>query len=84
MRMITVRVDEEVERALEYLQEAGGMSRSEAIRVALLDAEREARRAALRAESEAIRDDPEERRLALEWAREAAEMAAEADERHAW
>lgn len=59
MRSLTIRTDEEVEAALTALT-SDGRTRSEAVRSAILDAERSRRRAALRAEAEALRDDPDD------------------------
>lgn len=58
---ISVRLDDESERALARL-EAKGMSRSEAIRSALLASEKQALKAeAIRAEMAALEDDQEDR-----------------------
>jgi hypothetical protein len=69
MGTLTIRTDPQVERALEALTHEG-MSRSEAARVAILEAERARRRAQLRAEAESLRNDPDDvaasRRLAAE------------------
>jgi Arc/MetJ-type ribon-helix-helix transcriptional regulator len=69
MASITVRTDAAVEEALDALT-SETKSRSEAIREAILLAYREQRHARLRAEAEALRNDPEEitaaRRLAAE------------------
>jgi Arc/MetJ-type ribon-helix-helix transcriptional regulator len=69
MASITIRTDAGVEKALEELTR-DGKSRSEAIREAILLAYRERRHARLRAEAEALRDDPEDvaasRQLAAE------------------
>lgn len=59
MSTLTIRTDEEVERALTSLT-AEGRSRSEAARSAILDAARAQRRARLRAEAEELRNDPED------------------------
>lgn len=59
MGTLTIRTDPEVERALESLTREG-QSRSEAARAAILAAEREQRRRRLRAEAEALRDDPDD------------------------
>jgi hypothetical protein len=48
-----------VERALQSLTR-DGQSRSEAVRAAILAADREQRRARMRAEAEALRNDPED------------------------
>jgi predicted transcriptional regulator len=61
-RAVSVRLDDEVQRALRTL-EALGMSRSEAIRRSILDAAAAVRRqAALRSEVEALEADEEDRR----------------------
>jgi Arc/MetJ-type ribon-helix-helix transcriptional regulator len=59
MSTLTIRTDPEVEKALESLTR-DGRSRSEAVRAAILAADREKRRARMRAEAETIRDDPDE------------------------
>ena len=59
MSTLTIRTDPEVEKALESLTR-DGRSRSEAVRAAILAADREKRRARMRAEAEAIRNDPDE------------------------
>ena len=56
---LTIRTDPEVERALEALTQ-GGKSRSEAARLAILEAERAQRRARLREEAEELRNDPDD------------------------
>lgn len=76
MGTLTIRTDPEVERALAFLT-GDGRSRSEAVRAAILAAERELRRARLRAEAEALRDDPED--LAASRA-----LAADMDAIRAW
>ncbi|MDR1806983.1 MAG: hypothetical protein LBR33_03575 [Propionibacteriaceae bacterium] len=73
MATASYRSDPEVDRALAYLQQRTGRSRSAITRDAILAAERTARRAALRAEAEALRDDVAD---AAEARRLAAEMAA--------
>lgn len=60
VKTLTVRTDPEVERALASLTR-DGRSRSAAARAAILDAERAQRRDRLRAEAEALRDDPDDR-----------------------
>ncbi len=61
-RAVSVRLDDEVQRALRTL-EALGMSRSEAIRRSILDAATAVRRKeALRSEVEALEADEEDRR----------------------
>jgi predicted transcriptional regulator len=63
---VSVRLDEEVQRALNTL-EASGMSRSEAIRKSILDAAAAVRRKeALRAEVTALEEDEHDRREMLE------------------
>jgi Arc/MetJ-type ribon-helix-helix transcriptional regulator len=59
MGPLTVRTNPEVERALELLTR-DGKSRSEVVRAAILLAGREKRRARMRAEAEAIRNDPDD------------------------
>lgn len=59
MKTITLRTDLVVEQALEALTH-DGMSRSEVVRTAILDAERAQRRARLRAEAESLRNDPDD------------------------
>jgi Arc/MetJ-type ribon-helix-helix transcriptional regulator len=66
---LTIRTDPEVERALENLT-SDGLSRSEAARAAILEAERMRRRARLRAEAEALRNDPDDVAASLELAAE--------------
>ncbi|NLG20888.1 MAG: hypothetical protein GX555_05570 [Actinomycetales bacterium] len=69
MSTLTIRTDAAVEHALGVLT-AEGLSRSEAVRAAILEAERAHRRARLRAEAESLRNDPEDvaasRELAVE------------------
>ncbi len=63
---ISVRLDDEAQRALAQL-EAAGLSRSEAIRTALVkSAQQERRRDALRLEMAALEADEEDRREMLE------------------
>lgn len=76
MASLTIRTDREVEAALAGLT-SDGRTRSQAVRAAILDAERARRRAALRAEAEALRNDPED--VATSRA-----LAAEMDEIRAW
>jgi Arc/MetJ-type ribon-helix-helix transcriptional regulator len=65
-KSISVRLDEEAERAL-VLLEAAGLSRSEAIRAAILSAAAQARRReALREEVAALEGDEDDRREMLE------------------
>jgi hypothetical protein len=69
MATITIRTDRVVDEALEALA-AGDKSRSDAVRDAILLAYRELRHARLRAEAEALRNDPDDvaasKRLAAE------------------
>jgi Arc/MetJ-type ribon-helix-helix transcriptional regulator len=76
MGRLTVRTDPAVERALASLT-SEGQSRSEVARAAILDAERAHRRANLRAEAEALRNDPDDVAAARE-------LAAELDPFRAW
>jgi predicted transcriptional regulator len=76
MSTLTIRTDPEVERALQALTQ-GGLSRSEAARSAILEAERAQRRARLRAEAEELRNDPEDVAASRE-------LAAEMDAVRAW
>ncbi len=76
MSSLTIRTDPEVERALEALTR-DGVSRSEAARAAILEADRAHRRARLRAEAESLRNDPEDVAASRE-------MAAEMDAIRAW
>ncbi|MDN5727777.1 MAG: hypothetical protein L0G99_17880 [Propionibacteriales bacterium] len=75
MSTLTIRTDFEVERALEALTSEGA-SRSEAARAAILAAERSHRRAQLRAEAEALRDDPDDVAASRELAAEMDEIRA--------
>lgn len=69
MNTLTIRSDPELERALEDLTR-GGLSRSDAARVAILAGARELRRTRVRAEAEELRNDPDDvaasRELGLE------------------
>jgi Arc/MetJ-type ribon-helix-helix transcriptional regulator len=69
MATITIRTDKAVDEALDTLT-AGGRSRSDAVREAILLAYRELRHTRLRAEAEALRNDPDDvaasKRLAAE------------------
>lgn len=56
---MTIRTDEEIERALAALTR-DGRSRSDAVRAAIMRAYREERAAQLRAEAEAAADDPDD------------------------
>lgn len=76
MGSLTIRTDAEVENALVALTSEGS-SRSEAVRLAILEAERSHRRARLRAEAESLRDDPDD-------AAAARELAAEMEAIRAW
>ncbi|MFD4421343.1 hypothetical protein ACFWN7_07545 [Agromyces sp. NPDC058484] len=76
MSTLTIRTDPEVERALESLTNEG-QSRSEAVRNAILEAERAHRRARLRAEAESLRNDAEDVAASRE-------LAAEMDAIRAW
>lgn len=76
MPTLTIRTDSAVERALALLT-GEGMSRSEAARSAILQAERTHRRDRLRAEAEALRAD--ERDVAA-----SRELAAEMEALRAW
>ena len=76
MPTLTIRTADAVERALQALTE-GGLSRSEAARTAILEAERAHRRARIRAEAEALRDDPDDVAASRE-------LAAEMDAIRAW
>lgn len=76
MPSLTIRTDSELERALSVLT-SGGRSRSEVARAAILAAEREQRRARMRAEAEALRDDPEDIAASRQ-------LAAEMDAARAW
>ena len=65
-KAISVRLDDDAERALQML-EATGMSASEAIRSSLLDSAARLRRSeALAAEARALEADPEDRAEMLE------------------
>jgi Arc/MetJ-type ribon-helix-helix transcriptional regulator len=59
MTIINVRTDAKTDAALAQLT-ADGTSRSEAIRQAILDAAREAKRRRMQEESERLRNDPED------------------------
>lgn len=76
MPTLTIRTDPEVERALEALTR-DGMSRSEAARTAILEAERAHRRTRLRAEAESLRNDPDDVAASRE-------LAAHMDALRAW
>ncbi|MGH3187829.1 MAG: hypothetical protein ACRDPY_06610 [Streptosporangiaceae bacterium] len=76
MSTLTIRTDPEVERALESLTR-DGRSRSDAVRSAILVADREQRRARMRAEAEALRNDPDDVAASQE-------LAAEMEAIRAW
>lgn len=76
MKTLTIRTDDDVERALALLT-SEGQSRSEAARAAILDAERAHRRARMRAEAEELRNDPGDIAASRE-------LAAEMDAIRAW
>jgi len=61
MSVMTVRMDDSTEAALDYLQETTGDTKSVIIRDAVIQAERRARRAAMRAQAQALADDPVDR-----------------------
>jgi Arc/MetJ-type ribon-helix-helix transcriptional regulator len=64
-KAISVRLDADAQRALERLTERG-VSQSQAIRKALIDADRTARREQVRADAERIGNDPDDRALMAE------------------
>jgi Arc/MetJ-type ribon-helix-helix transcriptional regulator len=64
-KAISVRLDADAQRALERLTEQG-VSQSQAIRQALIDADRTARREQVRADAERIGNDPDDRALMAE------------------
>lgn len=76
MATITIRTDPAVDEALDALT-SDGWSRSEVIREAILLAFREQRHARLRAEAEALRDDPDDVAAARD-------LAAEMESVRAW
>ena len=77
MATLTIRADSAVERALEYLlAERAGETKSDVVRAAILELERATRRARLREESAALRDDPEDRAAAKLLAAEMAQYSA--------
>lgn len=76
MSRLTIRAGPDVERALEALTR-GGQSRSDAVRAAILEAERAHRRALLRAEARDLRNDPNDVAASRE-------LAAEMDAIRAW
>lgn len=75
MGTLTIRTDADVDRALEQLT-ADGRSKSEAVRHAILLAERTRRRALMRAEAEALRDDPADAAAARALARDMERLSA--------
>ncbi|MCL1801010.1 MAG: hypothetical protein FWG25_06585 [Promicromonosporaceae bacterium] len=77
MSMINVRSNETTDTALRNLMEITGRERADAVRTAIVDAERAAIRARARAEALAIRDDPDDRA-------EVAAIMAEMDAVRAW
>jgi Arc/MetJ-type ribon-helix-helix transcriptional regulator len=64
-KAISVRLDADAQRALERLT-ARGVSQSHAIRQALIDADRAARREQVRADAKRIGNDPADRALMAE------------------
>ena len=64
-KAISVRLDSEAQRALQRLMERGA-SQSQAIRQALIDADRAAKREQVRADAERIGNDPVDRALMAE------------------
>lgn len=76
MSTLTIRMDSVVEHALAELTKSG-KSRSEAVRDAILVAEREQRRERMRAEAEALRNDPDDVRASKA-------LAAEMESIRAW
>lgn len=77
MTVLTIRTDSAVERALEYLlAERTGETKSDVVREAILEMEKAHRRARLREESAALRDDPDERAAAKATAVEMAKLSA--------
>lgn len=76
MSTLTIRTDADVERALDYLSQEG-YSRSQAARLAIVEAERAHRRARMRAEAEQLRNDPEDVAASQE-------LTAELDTVRAW
>ncbi len=76
MGTLSIRTDADVERALASLT-SEGLSRSEAARAAILEAERAHRRARMRAEAESLHHDPEDVAASRE-------LAAEMDAIRAW
>lgn len=75
MGTLTIRTDADVERALDALT-ADGRSRSDVVREAILDTERQSRRARMRAESEALRNDPDDAAAARRLASDMEQLSA--------
>ena len=76
MATLTIRTDQDVERALSALTQ-DGTSRSDATRAAILKSERALRRARMRAEAEELRNDPDDVAASLG-------LAAEMEGLRAW
>lgn len=76
MGTLTIRTDADVDRALEALT-SGGQAKSDVVRNAILLAERTERRARMRAEAEALRDDPSD-------VTQARQLAADMEQLGAW
>ncbi|MFT4137086.1 hypothetical protein [Microbacterium sp.] len=76
MGTLTIRTDPDVDRALAALT-ADGQSKSEAVRTAILETERSRRRALMRAEAEALRNDPDD-------VAESKRLAAQMEQLGAW
>jgi predicted transcriptional regulator len=76
MTTMTIRIDSAIEQALVHLQGDTGATKSEVVRRAILDAADQVQRAALRAESLALREDPGDRAASQELAAEMAELNA--------
>jgi len=74
---LTIRSDKQVDEALDYLTGFYGQNKSQAAKDAILLAEKVARAKALKAESSALADDPQDRQAV----REAAQSL---DEYRAW
>lgn len=75
MSSLTIRTDAEVERALTALTR-DGVTRSEAVRTAILEAEHNQRRKRLRAEAEALRNDADDVAASRALAREMDDLRA--------
>lgn len=76
MGTLTIRTDADVDRALEALT-SRGQAKSDVVRNAILLAERTERRARMRAEAEALRDDPSD-------AAQARQLASDMEQLSAW